>query len=71
METNLENPATESTEESVKPRLGWLREQQEAIRRRNLPPFEFTPIHIEGESLSQTIIRERRGDFDNEDDPLS
>jgi hypothetical protein len=71
MATSLEHPAAESTQEHVKQPLSWFREQQEAIRKRNLPRFEFTPIKIKGESLSQTIIRERRGDFDNEDDPLS
>jgi hypothetical protein len=45
----------------------WLQEQREAIRARGLPQIEFKPLAINGEPLSVTIIRERRGDFD---DPL-
>jgi len=47
---------------------GWLREQRETIRARGNKPIEWNPITIKGEPLSVTIIRERRGDFD--DDPL-
>ena len=69
METNLDNPAIDPTHDSVKPRLNWLQEQREAIRKRGNIPIEFTPIKIKGEPLSMTVIRERRGDFD--DDPIS
>jgi hypothetical protein len=47
----------------------WLREQIDAIRARGQRPIQFHPIHVKGEPVSMTIIRERRGDFD--DDPLS
>jgi len=47
----------------------WLREQIDAIRARGQRPIQFHPIHVKGEPVSVTIIRERRGDFD--DDPLS
>ena len=69
MATNLEHPAADSTQEHVKQPLSWFREQQEAIRKRGNTQIEFTPIKIKGEPLSVTIIRERRGDFD--DNPLS
>jgi len=64
----IQTEDTDKVQSPPKQRLGWLREQQEAIRARGKKPFEFTPIHIDGESLSETIIRERRGDFD---DPVS
>ncbi len=47
----------------------WLREQIDAIRAHGQRPIQFDPIHVKGEPVSVTIIRERRGDFD--DDPLS
>jgi len=54
-----------TTKPPAKPH-GWLREQQKALREKyGDVPYEFTPIHIDGESLSMTIIRERRGDFDD------
>jgi hypothetical protein len=68
----MEAETEETVAEPRKPlsnSLGWLREQQEAIRKRGNIPMEFTPIKIKGEPLSMTIIRERRGDFD--DDPIS
>jgi len=45
-------------------RTSWLREAQQVIRKHGAKPFEFTPIKITGEPLSETIIRERRGNFD-------
>lgn len=45
-------------------RTSWLRDAQQTIRNHGASPFEFTPITITGEPLSETIIRERRGDFD-------
>jgi hypothetical protein len=68
MAVEIEDSLTTVPEPLTK-RRGWLQEQREAIRKRGNIPIEFTPIHIEGESLSMTVIRERRGDFD--DDPLS
>jgi len=47
-------------------KASWLRQAQQAIRERGVKPFEFTPITITGEPLSETIIRERRGDFDSQ-----
>ncbi len=46
-----------------------LQAQREAIRARGNQPIEWNPITITGEPLSVTILRERRGDFD--DDLLS
>jgi hypothetical protein len=70
MGVDTEDSLTAMPKPLTKPR-GWLREQQEAIRARGKPPFEFTPVHIKGESLTQTVIRERRGDFDDQDDAVS
>jgi hypothetical protein len=47
----------------------WLREQRDAIRARGNRPIPWNPITVSGEPLSMTLLRERRGDFDN--DPLS
>ncbi len=33
------------------------------IKVRNAKPIDFTPVKIEGESISETIVRERRGEF--------
>jgi hypothetical protein len=45
-------------------RISWLRDAQQTIRNHGASPFEFTPISITGEPLSETIIRERRDYFD-------
>ena len=41
----------------------YLRDAQAAVRIPGEAPYEFTPVNIQGESLSETIIRERRGEF--------
>lgn len=47
-----------------------LREQIDRIRNRvrqyGSTPIDWEPIEIQGEPLSMTILRERRGDFDDE-----
>jgi hypothetical protein len=45
MGVDTEDSLTAMPKPLTKPR-GWLREQQEAIRARGKPPFEFTPVHI-------------------------
>jgi len=54
----------ESTEQPApKAKSTLLRDAQAAVKIRDEKPYEFTPVKIRGESLSETIIRERRGEF--------
>ena len=56
----VEDSERAQTPQKVKGSL--LRDAIAAIRIRGEKPYEFTPIEIEGKSLSETIIRERRGE---------
>ncbi len=69
MAVETETTLSAAREKAIADRKDWLREQIDAIRARGHQPIQFHPIHVKGEPVSMTIIRERRGDFD--DDPLS
>ncbi len=68
MAVETENSPSAAREKAIAEGRARLKAQREAIRARGNQPIEWNPITIQGEPLSVTIIRERRGDFD--DDPL-
>lgn len=69
MAVETENITSAVREKSIAERRARLQAHREAIRARGNEPIQWDPITIQGEPLSVTIIRERRGDFD--DDPFS
>jgi hypothetical protein len=69
MAVETENITLPNSEQAMSESSRRLRAQIDAIRARGHQPIRFRPIRVKGEPVSVTIIRERRGDFD--DDPLS
>jgi hypothetical protein len=69
MAAKIESVPLSAHEKAIAERKDWLRSQMDAIRARGHQPIHWDPITVKGEPVSVTIIRERRGDFD--DDPLS
>jgi hypothetical protein len=69
MAVEAESIQSAASEKALAERRARLRAQMAEVRARGNQPIQWNPITIKGEPLSVTIIRERRGDFD--DDQLS
>jgi hypothetical protein len=69
MAVETEDTLSAACDKALAERRARLRAQMDEVRARGNQPIQWNPITIKGEPLSVTIIRERRGDFD--DDQLS
>ena len=50
-------------EATARPTTSLLKDALAAVRIRDEQPFEFAMLEMQGESLSEIIIRERRGEL--------